>query len=296
MEIEESINNIKIWHIQHEKILKEWAEIASSYRWLHNQTHNKYRKQNIAFTLPIIILSTIAGTANFSQASLTGQTAKYAPLIIGTLNLIAGLLTTIAEFLKVSELTEKHRSSSLSFGKLSRNIKVELSLPWQERNSNGNEFLKICRSEMDRLLEQSAEIPLHIVKDYETNFGNIGIYKPEILEIHQVNVYRDLENERKKRITDIVASAGGIFLNNRKKHCQDDKKQEDTDTIIDIEENIFPHKNTQSSKTEEDIESVVDVDLKKEIMSKNIIFGDIVSENIESDQIHKTEDEDKTDL
>jgi hypothetical protein len=291
MEIEESGNTIKIWHIQHEKILKEWAEIASSYRWLHNQAHSKYRKQNIAFTLPIIILSTIAGTANFSQASLSGQTAEYAPLVIGTLNLLAGLLTTIAEFLKVSELSEKHRSSSLSFGKLSRNIKVELSLPWQERNSNGNEFLKICRSEMDRLLEQSAEIPLHIVKDYEINFGSIVIYKPEILEIHQVNVYRDLENERKNRIAEIVASAGGIFLNNNR------KKQEDTDTVIDIEKTISKipdkNKNTYSSKRELEYIESVDEDLNKK-MSRNIVFGDIVSENIELDQTYKGED--KTDL
>ena len=118
----------KIWHCQQETILKEWGEIAASYRWLHNQSHKKFRRQNISFTLPVIILSTIAGTANFSQGSLTGDYAVYAPLVIGTINLIAGLLTTISEFLKVSELSENHRSSSLFFGKLSRNIKVELSL------------------------------------------------------------------------------------------------------------------------------------------------------------------------
>lgn len=241
----ENDNVIKIWHVQHEKILKEWAEIASSYRWLHNQAHSKYRKQNISFTLPIIILSTIAGTANFSQASLTGQIAEYAPLVIGTMNLLAGLLTTIAEFLKISELSEKHRSSSLSFGKLSRNIKVELSLPWQERNSNGNEFIKICRSEMDRLLEQSAEIPLPIVKEYESKFGNIGVYKPEILEIYQVQIYRDIaDEERKNRISNIIASAGEIFKKKYTTHntslINENKNQE---SVIDIQTETKEEKN-----------------------------------------------------
>jgi len=197
----------KLWHEQQELILKEWGEIAASYRWLHNQSHRKYRRQNISFTLPVIILSTIAGTANFSQGSLSGIYAIYAPLIIGTINLIAGLLTTIAEFLKVSELSENHRSSSLVFGKLARNIKVELSLPWSERSTHGRDFLKLCRNDMDRLLEQSANIPHDIVQKYEKKFGKSGLFKPEILEVHKVNIYHNQKEIKEEHISNIVVNA-----------------------------------------------------------------------------------------
>lgn len=236
--------NPKIWHKQAEEILKEWSEISASYRWLHYEAHKKYRRQNIAFTLPVIILSTIAGTANFSQGSFSSEDLKYVPLVIGSINLIAGLITTIAEFLKVSELSESHRSSSLAFGKLARNIKVELSLPWAERTSNDREFLKICRTEMDRLLEQSANIPDSIVIQYEKKFGSIGIYKPEIMEIHKVPIYRNEKEIKEEHVGNIVANAGLAFRNAA--YNNEKKKQSITDRMDPVLSNMQNSINTAS--------------------------------------------------
>ena len=219
-----------IWHPQQEKILKEWSEISSSYRWLHYQSHRKYKKLNMLMTIPVIVLSTISGTLNFSTASFQGTSIEeYVPFGIGTLNLIAGLVTTIQEFLKVSELSESHRTSSLSFGKLSRNIKVELSLPWIERTVGGREFLKMCRNDMDRLLEQSSEIPMKIVEEYEKKFGNIGIYKPEILEIHPVPIYNNEREIQEKHTGNVVANAKDILVRRMK-----DKKRRKNPSITEI--------------------------------------------------------------
>ena len=101
--------------------------------------------KNLYFALPVIILSTITGTANFAQSSFPDSVKPYAPSFIGTLNLVAGLITTVAQFLRVSELLESHRVASLAFGKLSRNIAVELSLPIKERTASGTTFLSACR-------------------------------------------------------------------------------------------------------------------------------------------------------
>ena len=57
----------KEWHQQQAKLLKNWAEVASSYRWMHNQAYMIYKKKNLYFMLPLIIMSTVAGTANFAQ-------------------------------------------------------------------------------------------------------------------------------------------------------------------------------------------------------------------------------------
>lgn len=37
----------KEWHPQQAKLLKSWAEIASSYRWMHNQAYMIYKKKNL---------------------------------------------------------------------------------------------------------------------------------------------------------------------------------------------------------------------------------------------------------
>ncbi len=165
-------NERKVWHPQQEKILKEWAEISSSYRYLHDRAFAKFTSQNMWCSLPVILLSTITGTANFAQASMPPEARQYAPLVIGAANLIAGMITTVAQFLRVSELMEGHRVASIAFGRFSRNIAVELSLPTQERSESGTIFLNECRVEINKLLEQSPMVPIDIVKQFAKKFSH----------------------------------------------------------------------------------------------------------------------------
>ena len=58
---------------------------------------------NMCFSLPVIILSTLTGVANFAQSSFPIETRPIVSVVIGSLNIIAGLITTIAQFLKVAE-------------------------------------------------------------------------------------------------------------------------------------------------------------------------------------------------
>ena len=189
----------KIWHKQQEAILKKWSEIGSSYRFMHDRSYTKYNTQNFRFALPVIIISTITGTANFAQGTFPTSWQPYVPLGIGFLNLSAGLLTTVAQFLRVSELLEGHRAAAIAYSKFSRNISVELSLPREERTTGGTEFVNTCRNELDRLIEQSPNIPLGIIKQFGKRFENTEFMKPEILNITSVQVYRDDKKEKAKQ-------------------------------------------------------------------------------------------------
>ena len=188
----------KIWHPQQQLILKKWGEIGSSYRYLHDKAYTYFSRQNFRFALPVIILSTITGTSNFAQGSFPEEAKTYVPLVIGFLNLSAGLITTIAQFLRVSELLEGHRAASISYSKFSRNIAVELSLPIKQRTMGGAEFITNCRSELDRLIEQSPNIPDHILKEFGNRFKDKEFVKPEILDIGAVEIYIDEEDEEEK--------------------------------------------------------------------------------------------------
>lgn len=187
----------KIWHRQQEEILKRWSEIGSSYRFMHDRSYTKFEKQNLRFALPVIIISTVTGTANFAQGSFPAEWALYVPLFIGFLNLTAGLLTTVAQFLRVSELLEGHRAAAISYSKFSRNISVELSLPRQERTCSGTEFVNNCRTELDRLIEQTPNIPLEIIKAFGKKFQANSFNKPDILTISEVNVFKDDAKSRR---------------------------------------------------------------------------------------------------
>ena len=153
------------------------------------------------FALPVIIISTITGTANFAQGTFPPEWQSYVPLGIGTLNLAAGLITTIAQFLRVSELLEGHRAASISYSKFSRDISVELSLPVKERQGNGRDFVIKCRNELDRLIEQSPNIPQKIVGNFSKRFLKSAFVKPDILDIRAVEIYVPNEEEEREKIT-----------------------------------------------------------------------------------------------
>ena len=52
------IKKLPVWHEQQELILKNWSEIGSSYRYLHDKSFMKYNSQNHSFALPVIVIST----------------------------------------------------------------------------------------------------------------------------------------------------------------------------------------------------------------------------------------------
>jgi len=192
------------WHAQQEDILKEWSEQAGCYRWMHERAYQVYKKQNMRFSIPVIVISTITGTANFAQSGFPESIKGWAPLIIGTLNLAAGLITTIAQFLRVSELLEGHRAASIAYSKLSRNIAVELSLPSDERSMPGIEYIKQCRSDIDRLIEQSPPVPPEILNTFDKNIlqdvsGSPVLFSvPPILKLEPVNVFRTEIDEEQR--------------------------------------------------------------------------------------------------
>ena len=188
-----------IWYKQQELILKKWGEIGSSYRYLHDRAYTVYNNKNMKFALPVILISTITGTANFAQGTFPEGAQPYVPLVIGMLNLGAGLITTIAQFLRVSELLEGHRAASIAYSKFSRNISVELSLPIKERTCGGRDFINTCRAELDRLIEQSPNIPIDLVKEFGAKFGDQAFIKPDILDIRAVEIYESEDEEEKKK-------------------------------------------------------------------------------------------------
>jgi hypothetical protein len=195
----------KVWHVQQEKILKTWGEASSCYRYMHNSAYQKYKKLSMNFTLPIIIISTVTGTANFAQSVFPPMWMVYVPLVIGAFNLFAAIMTTVAQFLKVNELTESHRVTAIQYGKLARNIRLELAMPLAERKHDGYNMVEICRAEYDRLIEQSPPVPKDVLLRFETDIeenkqpSGETFTRPEILTVLPIDMFDNKgESERIK--------------------------------------------------------------------------------------------------
>jgi hypothetical protein len=173
------------WSDEHENILVDWADKAMCYRWLHAQATRKFSKLARLFTIPVIIISTLTGTANFAQDRVPADFVSYFVMMVGALNLIAGIISTIQQFLKINELNESHRVSSIAWDKFYRNIKIELAKKPSERIPVG-QMIKLCKEEFDRLMETSPIIQTDIIRMFNETFKDqssfIDIKKPEICD------------------------------------------------------------------------------------------------------------------
>lgn len=217
------------WTEENEKIMAEWCDIAQCYKWLNTRAHQKYSIRHAWFTIPAITLSTISGTASFAQASLPVAYQSFAPMVIGAINIFIGILTTVQQYLKISELNESHRVAAISWDKFSRNIRIELAKAPLERMDCGS-FLKISRQEFDRMMETSPSIPIPIVQEFISTFqGRPGspererfdaLKKPDIC-----NIIETVKSDMYDRSKDMVLDSPSVdfFSEMEQKMMQRDK-------------------------------------------------------------------------
>ena len=174
------------WTPDHETILVEWADKAMCYRWLHTRANAMYSALNAWYTVPVIIISTLTGTANFAQDRVPDNYQGFFVMIVGAFNILAGIISTIQQFLKITQLNESHRVSSIAWDKFYRNIKIELAKHPNER-MHAVQMIKMSKEEYDRLMETSPNIPAEIIAMFKTSFQNSENYediiKPEICDV-----------------------------------------------------------------------------------------------------------------
>jgi hypothetical protein len=191
------------WTKEQEDLVAQWSDIAACYRWLHTRTEARYARYNMSISIPVIILSTLTGTVNVGLGSIVGndeQNQKYANLGVGGVSILAGILSTLGNFFKFAQLTEANKSAALAWGKFQRLAAIELALHPTDR-IDSLEFIKMCRNEIDRLIEQSPPVPDAIIRSFEENFGSIeNLKKPDICNhIEHTNVYES-KNERLRQL------------------------------------------------------------------------------------------------
>ena len=180
-----------------EDLIASEGEKALAFQWLHDQAEKRYSQFNTYIALPVIVLSTLSGTASIGQKELFGDTPVSA-VVIGLVSILVGILNTFASFFAWAKRAEGHRIAGITYSKLHRYISIELSLP-REQRVPAKHFLKTIRENIDRLNETSPAIPQVVITAFQKRFEPVpaDISIPDIcnglhkVEVHPVNTLQE---------------------------------------------------------------------------------------------------------
>jgi hypothetical protein len=260
------------WTPEHETILIEWADKAMCYRWLHSKSNALYASLNAWYTIPVIVISTLTGTANFAQDRVPIEYQSYYVMVVGGFNILAGIITTIQQFLKITQLNEAHRVSSIAWDKFYRNIKIELAKHPSER-IEVRQMVKMSKEEFDRLMETSPNIPEKIVKQFKNNFNAHNafdkIVKPEICDILiPTNEYRNpwYNDENRAKVMNENLKSQLEKQNKVKRTNENNRKM-----VLDFSNLFISLNNREPMETEiiDNLKDKLDINTVKKIVEDN---------------------------
>ena len=182
------------WNPDQERILKIWAEKASGWAWLHDQSSRHYNSLTNRLTYPAILLSTVSGGLGFSVAGQVDSSPRQVMnqgmiYIIGIMNIIAAVLSSLQKFIRSTEKSEMHMHMNKVFSSFSRRIVLELALQPGDRR-DCIEFCKVCRDEYDKHVTDSPQIPARVIQKFKKTFAN-ATHIPEVANglIHFEEIY-----------------------------------------------------------------------------------------------------------
>jgi hypothetical protein len=271
------------WTEEQEKLLAKWSDYAACYRWLHDRTEKKLSSKNNLITIPVIILSTITGTASVGLTGLVGDIPngqKYGQVAIGMVSLFTGILTTLGNFFRYAQNSEAHRVAAVSWSKFNRLISVELAQKPDDR-MDSLDFINICRQDLDRLIEQSPQIPDDVIDKFGREFDDQeDLSKPDICNnIEHTSVF----NNSKTRMKMLVAELA-LNMRHKKRLLRDEVLPDLDKRMKELVDKTFRdyEKKINEQKKEEDKFSFLS-DVRRKLGEVVETIGDIhVSEQKEN--------------
>ena len=227
MEISKEIK----WSPTLENYFVDLGEKSYCYGLLHKKSEAVFSKKTNMISLPVIILSTIAGTLSISNGALFPVDYEtLANVLIGCVSLFVSILSVIESYFNFSKRAENHRLCSIQYFRLFRFISIEMSLPVEERMLC-SDLLKTSRETFERLQEIAPLVPDNVLNDFKKKFMNNPKYddisKPaETNGLESITIYHE-DNIRDKALVDMALNK---FLKHKKQSSNNIKSLESPKT------------------------------------------------------------------
>jgi hypothetical protein len=163
------------WTEHHEKLLIKWRTNAIAFEWCHKETAKLYEFRHNLYGFLSAVLSVITGTVIIAKMNDYAQCNYeidytnvnfYILVVIGSISIISGIMSTITTFFKYSEWAEKHKNCSDKWHGYIDIIDTEFAFVRNER-SNGKTFVRSMQLKYSELLELCPNISAKIEKSFK---------------------------------------------------------------------------------------------------------------------------------
>ena len=230
----------KGWHKQQELILKKIGEYSECYKYLHLYTSHRLRRLDDWITIPLIssslCISLFTLIANNYENFID---PRLLTTISGGTSLIIGSISGILKKWNLSKWISDHEYYSDMFGKLSNDIRYQLSLPSEDRERMPL-YLQKTVSKYQELNYSSPKITPKYIRRFNNKHKNkilILIKKnynlpPDINGMDPIDIYK--ENSKK----DIESQYDLKNVSFQYDHHEIDKLNNNNDNLkIEIKDN-----------------------------------------------------------
>lgn len=153
------------------ELLYEWHKFCEKQSTLHSMCQSHFRIYGSVTSISAILLSSLGGASSIATSSIDHNKYFWLPILFGGLGLISAALMSVNRFLNFPELQRAHTFYSTEYIKLKNEIHMQLFIHRSFSNTYSSiiEFTKICKRDLDSIMDRAPTIRGHIIDKFEKN-------------------------------------------------------------------------------------------------------------------------------
>jgi hypothetical protein len=153
------------WDDSVEDLYASWHRRVAAAEHGHRLMADRLRRRYLLLGIPVVIFTTLVGTSAFASISKAqgnsiqglGVDPDIVLLAVGTISVLAAILSSLQTFLRYATRAEGHRIAALRYETLRRDMATTLALPREARGLVDRD-LDSARQRMDRYAKESPTI------------------------------------------------------------------------------------------------------------------------------------------
>jgi hypothetical protein len=184
------------WDETQKRFLKQMTDRAKCYIWLYDRSFRLYKTLWLAYMIPVLVITTFSGVANlgqlgFSDPSLvdTQRARVIYPIVLGLLNILAAILTSLVQYFKIAEQKEAHRRAGKDWQQFSTDMEIIFYAQFKIE-VRSKKFEKML-SRYKQLLDRNPSIPRVYLNLLNVKYGGADqqLVLPEIVgQIQSISI------------------------------------------------------------------------------------------------------------